>query len=459
MPLRPRPVAAVEGGLREMSLGNPGRGGFGSGIGFVLAAAGSAIGLGNIWGFPYKAAESGGGAFVTLYLVCVVLIGVPVLLGELSIGRAAQRSPVGAFRKLAPGTRWPWVGGIGIATGFGILAFYSVIAGWTMGYLAKAVLGKFRGGMTMEQSEAAFEALRGNPLNATLWTLFFFVLTILVVRGGIRSGIERISKILMPVFFVLLIALALRSLTLDTEFAGVKFLFHFDFTKITPAVVLNALAQALFSLSLGMGAMITYGSYLSRKENLLSAGISVAMFDTMIALLSGLMIFPALFVAGAEPAGDEGLVFQVLPTIFQHLPMGDLFAVAFYLLLAIAALTSSISLLEVVVSYFVDERGWSREKASWILGALCFLLAIPCAVNQEIMGTVVKLFYVYTLAIGALLICLFVGWKWGTEAATDELGRGVGRSPLLSVWAVLIKWFCPIVAAIIVGQRILALFG
>jgi NSS family neurotransmitter:Na+ symporter len=437
-----------------MSHQAPGRGSFKSNIGFILAAAGSAIGLGNIWGFPYMAASNGGGAFVLLYLICVGIIGIPVLLAELSIGRATEKSPVGAFKKLAPGTLWPALGGLGVITGFAILAFYSTIAGWTVGYLYKAVAGHFTRGLSMVESEAVFTTFRQNAPLAVLATAVFFLISILVVRGGIRGGIERASKILMPLFFILLTLLVIRSVTLPGSYAGVDFLFNFDLSKITATVVLGALAQALFSMSLGMGAMITYGSYLSRKENLPRAGITVAFFDTLLALMAGLMIFPALFSAGGQPAGEEGLVFVVLPTIFDSLPLGNVFAIAFYALLTIAALTSAISLLEVIVSYFVDERGWSREKSTWLLGTACFLLAVPCTAIDGFMGILVQVFWVYSLSVGALLICLFVGWKWGTSAARAEMTADGATFPGLAVWAFLVKWVCPVLAGVILLQRV-----
>lgn len=443
------------------------RGTWQSGIGFILAAAGGAIGLGNIWGFPYMAAESGGGAFVALYVLCVAVVGFPVLLAELTIGRASQKSPVGAFKRLAPGTRWPALGAMGVTIGFGIMSFYCVIAGWTVGYLVKAIRGDFRNGLSAEQSQEMFTAFQSNPAWVITVTAVFFLATILVVRGGISSGIERVSKILMPVLFVLLVIIAIRSLTLPGATEGIRFLFKADFTKLTPSVVMNALAQALFSLSLGMGAVITYGSYLSKRENLVNAGAAVVGFDTLIALLSGLMIFPALFAAGVEPAGDTGLVFVVLPTIFDTLPMGNLFGIAFYFLLTIAALTSSISLLEVIASYFIDERSWSREKACWSMGALCFVLSIPSAMAGALEGVLgfnfmnlmVQIFFVYLLAVGALFICLFVGWKWGTTAAAAELTEGGGSRSVAVLWAILIRYFCPVVAAIVLGVRLYQLFA
>jgi NSS family neurotransmitter:Na+ symporter len=450
-----------------MTSGASARGTWGSGLGFVLAAAGGAIGLGNIWGFPYMAAQSGGGAFVALYVVCVAVVGFPVLLAELAIGRSSQKSPVGAFKRLAPGTSWPALGAMGVTIGFGIMSFYCVIAGWTVGYLFKAIRGDFRDGLNAAQSQEMFTAFQADPAWVITVTAIFFLATVLVVRGGIASGIERVSKILMPILLVLLVIIAIRSMTLPGAGEGIAFLFKADFSKLTPSVVMNALAQALFSLSLGMGAVITYGSYLSRRENLVNAGAAVVGFDTMIALLSGLMIFPALFAAGVEPAGDTGLVFVVLPTIFDTLPMGNLFGIAFYFLLTIAALTSAISLLEVIASYWIDERNWSREKACWVMGALCFAISVPSAMAGALEGVLgfnfmnlmVQIFFVYGLAFGALLICLFVGWKWGVAPAVDELTEGGGSQRVAVVWKVLIRYFCPVAAAIVLGVRLYQLFA
>jgi len=430
------------------------RGSWGSSFGFILAAAGSAIGLGNIWGFPYKASQSGGAAFVALYLICVLIVGIPVMFAELSIGRSTQKSPVSAFRALAPRSAWWLVGAQGVLSGFCILAFYSVIAGWTLGYLYMAITGRFTAGVSLEQSEAMFDGLRGNPAVVVLWTGGFFVLSILVVRGGVHGGIERASRVLMPVFFFLLVGLAVRATTLEGGAAGVHFLFNVDFSKVTADVVLDALSQAFFSMSLGMGAMITYGSYLARRENLPRAGLTVGLSDTAIALLSGLMIFPALFAAGATPTEGPGLVFVVLPTIFDAMPAGVAFAVAFYALLVIAALTSSISLLEVITAFFVDELRWGRERAVWLFGGVCFALAVPCALWSGFMDLLIMIFFDYALLVGGLFICLFVGWRWKPAGAIAEM-RAEGRSfPGLSGWGLLIRFFCPVVIAIIIANQL-----
>jgi NSS family neurotransmitter:Na+ symporter len=427
------------------------RGGFGTRLGFVLAAAGSAIGLGNIWRFPYTAGENGGAVFIVIYLACVLVICLPVLFCELAIGRAAQRNPVGAFARLAPRSWWRAVGGLGVLTGFAILAFYGVIAGWTIGYLGKAVMGEFAGGLTAEDSDAVFTGLVGNTGLTILLTAVFMLLTALVVRGGVHAGIERASKILMPIFFVLLVGLAIRACTLSSaSLEGVAFLFKPDFSKISLPVVMAALGQALFSLSLGMGAMITYGSYLGRDEKLPGAAVSVALFDTFIAMLGGLIIFPALFHTGGDPAAGPGLVFVTLPTIFGHLPAGHLFGVAFYGLLSIAALTSTVSLLEVVVSYFVDQRAWSRERATWLVAAACFFLAVPSALSTGFLDLQSIIFGNFALSIGALFICLFVGWRWGIPAALDEIARGGQPLPGGAMWGVLVKYVCPLAIAAII---------
>lgn len=449
------------------------RGAFGSRIGFILAAAGSAIGLGNIWRFPYMAGENGGGAFVLVYLLCVLGLGVPVMLAEFAVGRRAQKNPIGAYAALAPGSPWPVVGGLGVLTGFSILAFYSVVAGWTLDYLWKSATGVFTAGLSAADSAAVFTGLIADPGRAIGLTLVFLLLTIIIVRKGISAGVERASKILMPLFFLLLVVLAVRSVTLPGAGRGIDFLFQADFSRVTPRVVMGALGQALFSLSLGMGAMLTYASYLPRDENLPVAAVSVAFFDTMVALVGGVVVFPALFAAGVDPAGGPGLVFVVLPTIFDQLPGGTLFAVAFYALLAVAALTSTISLLEVVVSYFVDQRGWSREKAVWVMGAACFALAVPSALSNGAVEGLTELvtfggkarsfldlqdlvFGNYSLSIGALLLCLFVGWKWGTRNALDELRSGGAHElPLAGLWVACVRVLCPVAVVLVLVSIVL----
>ncbi len=446
-----------------MSAPSVDRGQWSGKLGFILAAAGSAIGLGNIWRFPYTAGEHGGGAFVLIYLGFVALIGIPLMLSELAIGRKTQRNPVGAFKALTNSKFWPAVGGLGVLTGFAVLAFYSVIAGWTLGYLYLSLTGGLAGVTEAGASAVIFNNLVADPVWTIVLAGAFLLLTIFVVRGGVSGGIERATTILMPLLFVIMLLLVIRAITLPGAGAGISYLFKPDFSKITTTVVMSALGQALFSLSLGMGAMITYGSYLPEKENMPFAGVSVAFFDTLIAIMAGLIIFPALFAIGGDPSGGPGLVFVVLPTIFNAMPAGTFFAAAFYALLAIAALTSTISLLEVVVSYFVDERGWRRGKAAWAIGGLCFLLAVPSALSQ---GAVAELgagglfswdfltlnnniWGNYSLSLGAILISVFVGWKWGIPSALASLEASGDRLPAAGLWGFLIRYVCPVVILIL----------
>jgi NSS family neurotransmitter:Na+ symporter len=422
-------------------------------LGFVLAAAGSAIGLGNIWRFPYMASEGGGGIFVLVYLLCVLAIGVPVLFAELAIGRATERNPVGAFKALVPGSLWPLLGGMGVLAGFGILAFYAVIAGWTAGYLWMAITGTFGPDVDAAASGEIFTSFIGNAGPALFLTAFFLGMTAVVVRGGVAAGIERAAKILMPVLLFVLLVLLVRAVTLPGGMDGVTYLLRPDLSELTPKVAVTALGQALFSMSLGMGAMITYGSYFPKDESLPFAGTTVALADMGIALLAGLVIFPALFSAGMDPQGGPGLVFVVLPTVFANMPAGTLWAILFFGCLTIAALTSTISLLEVVVAYFVDEKGWTRNKAALTIASACFVLAVPSALSQGANAWLTDFGWLdvqniiwgnYGLSIGALLICLFVGFKWGPEKMLEYVELGGNRLPGRSIFGFVVKYVCPV---------------
>ncbi len=441
------------------------RGTWGSRIGFLMAAAGSAIGLGNIWRFPYVAGENGGAIFVLIYIACVLLIGVPVMIAEFTIGRRTQRNPIGAFEALAPGSPWKLVGVLGVVTGIGILSFYAVVAGWTVGYFFKTLTGAFSGPLIGEQSKAIFVGFIGSPGVAVLLLFLFIAATMYVVGGGIAEGIEKWSKILMPVLFGILVLLALYAVTLEGASKGLEFYLKPDPSKITPGTFAKALGQALFSLSLGMGTMITYGSYLPRREHLAVSAGYVALFDTLIAFLAGLVIFPTLFAMGMDPAGGAGLVFVVLPTIFGKMPLGTVFGTLFFLLLSLAALTSTISLLEVPVAYLVDEKGWSRRRAVLSMGLLAFLLGIPSALSQGAVGALTALpklglgfldfmnalFGNYSLSVGSLLIALFVGYRWGVRNALSEIESEGNRFPLGGVWSVLVRFVCPVAVAVILG--------
>lgn len=448
---------------------------WGSKMAFILAAAGSAVGLGNIWGFPTIAAQNGGAAFVAIYLLAVLAIGAPVMLAELIIGRRSQLNPVGAFKKLAPGTAWRLLGGLGVLTGLVILSFYTVIAGWTLAYIFKTISGTFTAGA---DTAAIFADMSSSPVQSIGWHLAFTVITIYVVTGGIRDGIERWTKILMPMLAVLLVLLAVRAITLPGAGPGLEFYLKPDFSKVTGPVILGAIGQAFFSLSLGMGAMITYGSYISKRDDLVSSAGLVTLFDTAIALLAGLIILPTLISAGLEPgAGGPGMVFVVLASLLGSIPPepygGVIFGTGFFLLLAIAALTSSVSLLEVVVTWTVDERGTPRTKAAVMFGMLAFLIGVPSALGNGAVGWLTSLpglgvnfltfMFIgsqqFALVIGALLISLFVGWFWGVGNAREEVLVNDGKFPLERTWTFLIRYVCPVAIVAILVQIVWSFVG
>ncbi len=444
------------------------RGQWSSRAGFVFAAAGSAIGLGNIWRFPYVTGQSGGAAFVILYLICVGLICLPYLIAELALGRHSKKNPVGAVRAVRPRSPWVFVGALCVLTGVFILSYYSVIAGWAAGYIVK---------MIVAPSSPFGTFIASAPVVIPLLALFL-ILTVLVVMGGVERGIERWSRVLMPVLLLLMLLIIVRSVTLPGASEGLAFYLKPDFSKVDGSVFLAALGQAFFSLSLGMGAMITYGSYLSPREDLISAAGYVAVFDTVIALLAGFMIFPALFSVGESPNAGPALVFIVLPKIFQSLPFGSVIGVLFFILLTIAALTSTVSLLEVVVSYFVDEKNWTRKKSVWVVALVTFFIGLPSALSQGATPALSDLTRYFgenglfgqrdflslmdfiwgnlSLAIGGLLLSLFVGWVWGANKAAVEVREGSGSPAWLATgWSFFIRYVCPALILLV----LLNLFG
>jgi len=432
--------------------------------GFILAAAGSAIGLGNIWRFPYMTGENGGAAFVLIYIFFVIFIGFTIMLAELTIGRHSQRNAVGAFEAIFPKTNWRFIGVLGIITGIGILSFYGVVAGWTLGYFFKTLLGDFSHLSGEKAAQDIFVGFIRNPVSEIVYLFVFIALTVFIVSGGVSEGIERWTKILMPFLFLLLVLLVIRALTLGSGVSeGLSFYLKPNFSALKPEIFILALGQALFSLSLGMGAMITYGSYISKRENLISSAGYVVFFDTLIALLAGLAIFPALFAMGMTPKGGPGLVFLVLPSIFEKMPFGIVFGACFFLLLSIAALTSTISLLEVAVAYFIDERHWSRVKAAVLTGIVVFVVGVPSALSQgaskwfdriplvhmPFLDFMNALFGNYALTIGSFFISIFVGWKWGIAAASKEIELGAEKFSLRPIWAFSVRFFAPLAILII----------
>ena len=429
-------------------------------MGFIMAASGSAVGLGNVWKFPYVVGENGGGAFVLVYLICIAVVGLPIMLAEFTVGRKTSLNPVGAFQQLKPGTPWVGIGFMGVLAGFLILSFYGVVGGWTLAYVVKALThsldqftnpadaGKFFGTFISSSGEVMF------------YHAVFMGLTIAIVIRGVHGGIERACDILMPTLVVMLVILMIRALTLDGAMEGLKFYLYPDFSKLTGQSILLALGQAFFSLSLGMGAMITYGSYLPAKENLTSATLYVVLFDTLIALLMGLVIFPAVFAMGLEPTEGPGLVFSVLPAVFTGMPLGWIASIIFFSLLAIAALTSSISLLEVVVAYFIDQKGWGRKKSVLTMGLVIFVIGIPSGLSfglladSQLLGMtffdhVDNISSNYLLPLGGMLTAIFVGWVWGTQEAHKEIERHETTFHWAGYWEFVVRYIAPVAVAIV----------
>jgi NSS family neurotransmitter:Na+ symporter len=447
---------------------------WGSRLGFIMAAAGSAVGLGNIWRFPYMAGENGGSAFIIIYLGFVFVIGLSIMIAEFAVGRKTSLAAVGAFKHYSPS--WTFAGVLGVLSAFFIMGFYPVVGGWALAYVPKAFSGLLSNPAAIGD---AFGAFIGDPIQPIIWMVVFLALNIVIVAKGISGGIEKAGKILMPALFFILIILAARSLTLPGASAGIDFLFKPDFDKVSGATWLAALGQAFFSLSLGMGCMITYGSYLSKKENLASNALIVTALDTSVALLAGVAIFPALFAFGMEPAGGPGLVFVVVPQVFAKMGgLGVVLAALFFVALAVAALTSSVSLLEVVVSYLIDQKKMTRKKAVLISGAIMAVTGVFASLSLGIMSGSTFLgvgafdfFDILTdkifLAIGGLLLAIFVGWVVKKEDLKDELTNGgTIKFALFNFWYFLVKWVIPVAVAsvavvgiISITQKSLMIFG
>ena len=432
---------------------------FGSKVGVIAAAAGSAVGLGNIWRFPYVVGENGGGAFLLIYLGFILGIGFPVMLAELTIGRRAQLNALGSFKKLAPGKPWYMVGMMGIVAAFLILAFYSTIAGWTLEYLVQGIGNQFNG-KSSEALKSGFESFQSGTFRPVIWQLVFMFLTGYIVYSGVKKGIEKYTKILMPMLLVIIIIMSIRSLTLPGANGGLQFLFKPDFSKITWSVILDALGQAAFSLSIGMGTLITYGSYIQKKTNLPGVALQVSAADTLIAILAGIVIFPAVFAFNIDPAEGFGLVFIVLPNIFAQMAGGYFFSILFFVLLAIAALTSTVSVLEVVVAYFSEELNMSRRKATIIgsvaisfVGLFATLSFGPLenftVFNKTIFGWFDYLSANILLPLGALLIVLFVGWYLGEKNVRDELTDEGQKGRLIPLFLLIVKFVAPLAIAVV----------
>ena len=364
------------------------RGNFGSKLGVILASAGSAVGLGNIWRFPYETGNHGGAAFILIYLGCILLLGLPIMIAEFLIGRHSQANTARAYQILAPGTQWRWVGRMGVLAGFLILGYYSVVAGWTLEYIFEAVSNSFAG-KTPAEFISSFQSFSSNPWRPALWLTLFLLATHFIIVKGVEKGIEKSSKIMMPTLFIIILILVGCSVTLPGAGKGIEFLLKPDFSKVDGNVFLGAMGQAFFSLSLGMGCLCTYASYFSKNTNLTRTAFSVGIIDTFVAVLAGFIIFPAAFSVGIQPDAGPSLIFITLPNVFQQAFSGIpilayIFSVMFYVLLALAALTSTISLHEVVTAYLHEEFNFTRGKAARLVTTGCILLGILCSLPERV---------------------------------------------------------------------------
>ena len=437
-------------------------------IGFVLAAAGSAIGLGAIWKFPYVAGTNGGGTFFLVFVLFTILLGYPLLLGEFILGRRARSDAIGTYKTNAPGTAWVVTGWIGIAACFLVLTFYSVIGGWILLYILKAVTGSLSG-LTQPEYGELFGSIIKDPLQTLAAQLAFIVMTIIVVAKGVQKGIERVSSIMMPLLFVLFITLVVRALTLDHAMDGVRFLLVPDFGSLTPQAILFALGQAFFTLTLGVSVMVTYSAYLSKTQNLPKSALLIVIMNLAVTLLAGLAIFPAVFSFGLK--ADEGptLLFAVLPAVFDRLPFGMLFFVGFLIAFLFAALTSAFSMIEIIVAAITKGDDTGRRKWTWSIGLLIFIVGIPACLSYGMLDQPLifgKTFfdaadYVVSnilLPLGALLMSLFIPLKLSKTDLYNEMksGSGAGKGFFL-VWYYLLRFLVPL-AIVLVFLNLIGVF-
>lgn len=432
---------------------------FGSKLGMILATAGGAVGLGNVWRFPYMAGQNGGAAFILIYIGCILLLGLPCMVSEFIIGRHAASNTARAYTKLSDGTAWKWVGYLGVLTGFLITGYYAVVSGWCLQYGLASVVGHLHGSPAYFQSY--FSDFSTNPWKPVLWTAVILLITHYVIIHGVRNGIERASKIMMPALFLLLLAIVVASCLLPGAGKGVEFLLKPDFSKVTGDVFLGALGQSFYSMSIAMGCICTYASYYSRHTKLLNSAVQIGVIDTVVAILAGLMIFPAAFSVGVSPDSGPSLIFITLPNVFEQafasMPVvGYVISLSFYLLLSMAALTSLISLHEVSTAFFQEELHISRSRAAMIVTGGCFLIGAVCSLSLgdwsflQVAGT--DLFDVFDfvtgqifLPVGGLLTCLFIGWYVPKRLVRDEFTNwGTSRSIFFGAYYFLVRFICPL---------------
>ncbi len=426
---------------------------------FILAATGSAVGLGNIWKFPYITGENGGGAFVLVYLLCIALVGIPIMIAEIMLGRLGRRSPINTMRHLVQearaNPRWQYLGWLGVVAGFLILSYYSVIAGWAMAYFFRVASGGFDGADT-DQVTAAFDGLLASPEVLLAWHTIFMLMTMLVVARGVRAGLEAAVRLLMPLLFVLLAVMVGYAMSTGAFMDGVRFLFEPDFSRLSGTSVLVAMGHAFFTLSLGMGAIMIYGSYLPQNASITQAGFWIAGADTLVALMAGLAIFPIVFANGLEPGAGPGLIFVTLPIAFGNMPAGALFGALFFLLLVFAAWSSAISLIEPAVTHLVEDHGQSRIQACVKAGLATWLLGIGTVLSFNWWADI-KLFGKtffdaldfltanIMLPLGGLFIAIFAGWVLSRRDSERELGGDLGYR----LWRFTVRYVSPLAVFVV----------
>ena len=424
---------------------------FASKIGVIAAAAGSAVGLGNIWRFPSQTADGGGAIFILVYIGCILFFGIPLMVSEVIVGRSSQANTAGAFHKLAPGTPWKWVGRLGVLTGFIIMGFYMVVCGWTLDYLMQSVTGNL---YAVNDFSANFASLLSNPLRQISWMVLFTLLTSFFILSGVKRGIEQSSKILMPILFLLLIILALRAITLEGASGGLSFLFMPSLEQVKPTVFLDAMGQAFFSLSIGMGCMITYGSYFNNRINLTKTAMQVAILDTLVAILAGMIIFPTAFALTTNPetivdelvAGGPGLLFITLPGLFNQMPASMLWAAMFFCLLTLAAITSTISLMEVVTLYLHEEYRLSRKMSTLIVTVGVIILGMISSFSVSFFNLLDISSAKFMLPVGGFFISLFVGWYLDKKLVYAQLTNQGTLKPaigFLKTYIFLLRYIVP----------------
>ncbi len=447
-----------------MEVSNGSRATLGSKLGAILVAAGGAVGLGNIWKFPYVLGESGGAAFLVVYIGCILLLGLPVMLAEMAIGREAKSNVVGAYKFFSP--KWKPLGYAQILISILTMGFYFVVAGWTAEYFFASVTGELSQLSTPAEYEALFDSFRSNAFQPVLFALIFILFTHIIVQLGINKGIENASKFLMPVLFIILVVLSIKSLTMPNSSKGVAFLFNPDFSKITPDVFYKAMGQAFFSLSVGFGALVTYASYFGEKTKMVRTAVSVTVVDTMVAIIAGIMIFPAVFSVGIEPSSGPSLVFITLPAVLNTMAFSTLWSSVFFLLLVIAALTSTISLHEIVTLYFMEEWKLVRGKASIITSVIVGVLATIASLSLGVWSdftifdrTIFDSFdYLASnvmLPLSGLGISIFVGWVVKKEVAKRQLeDYGANKFALFNALIFLLRYVCPILLSLILLDSI-----